>query len=447
MKITLDPSAYSAKFYDVIHSWDRYIIAFGGRGASKTDAFFIKYLLSLFEPYYFRLGYINKEGSNIRDQQYAGFKRVAKRIGVYDMLRFYDGDYRIVNPRSKTDNMLIPKGMDDPEKTKGLDEVTCIWWDEINKGTPEDFEALNELLRSPIAMYLQFAMSFNPVRETHWLRTRFFHPDDAYRLHPDFAHNTLLSHSTYRDNEFINQDEYYQTLVASAAGNRNKLSVTVSGKWGVSENKDPWLYNLNPELHFRKLRFIPTAPVYLSFDFNKSPVTCTATQMSPDKGKPDSSWLHVIKEFSGEINLQKLCMNIKATYPNSILFVTGDASGNSGHLALEELGEKNMTFYTLIKRYLRLSDKQIHNFSQNMTHHDSRMLCNTMLYSYPHFYIDPEQCPMLAEDMEKATIDEKGNDPNKLKKDRGDYKMDMLDNWRYMLQRYFLEYVQRLQVL
>src|SRR6185503_5256399 len=184
MSITLDPSAYSRKFYDVIHSWDRYVIAYGGRGSGKTDSFFIKYLLELFEPFYFKLAYINKEASGIRDKQYAGFKRVAKRIGVFDKLKFYDGDYRIVNLAN--DNCLVPKGMDDPEKTKGLDELTAIWWDEINKGEKEDFSALNELLRSPAATYLQFAMSFNPVHIEHWLRNTFFRPDDPHKVHPDF---------------------------------------------------------------------------------------------------------------------------------------------------------------------------------------------------------------------------------------------------------------------
>jgi phage terminase large subunit len=439
MKITLDKSAYSSKFHNIIHSWDRYIIAYGGRGSGKTDSFYIKYLLSLFEPYYFRLAYINKEGSNIRDQQYAGFKRVAKRIGVSEYLKFYDGDYRILNP--KNGNMLIPKGMDDPEKTKGLDDITAIWWDEINKGDIEDFRALNELLRSPMAMYLQFAMSFNPVSQDHWLRKTFFHEDDSHKLHPDYVGQTLLNHSTYNDNEFIDRKAYLQTLMDSAAGSLNRIRINIDGDWGIEQNNNPWLYSFNHDKHVKQVKFLPTYPIYLSFDFNKSPVTCTATQMSPDKGLPNS-FLHVIDEFAGEINLKQLCANIKAKYHNSIFYVTGDASGGSGHLALEELGEKNMTFYTLIKRYLGLADRQMCINSKNLTFHDSRLLCNTMLHSYPNFYISPN-CRTLIDDMAKATVDEKGQDPNKLKKDRDAYKMDMFDNWRYMLQTWFHEYSKR----
>ena len=53
-------------------------------------------------------------------------------------------------------NALIIKGMDDPEKNKGVDDYHKLaWWDEISKGTEEDFTTLNALLRTPQAKYLQ----------------------------------------------------------------------------------------------------------------------------------------------------------------------------------------------------------------------------------------------------------------------------------------------------
>jgi len=266
MKITLTKDAYSSKFEDVIYSHDRYIIAFGGRGSSKTDSFYLKYLLELLQPYYFKLAYINKEKLNIRDQQYAGFKRVAKRIGVYHLLKFYDGDYRIVNEANG--NALIPKGMDDPEKTKGMDEITAIWWDEINKGTLEDFLTLNSLLRSPQAKYLQFALSFNPVSEKHWLRSEFFEEKDGYKLKGTYKKETLLNHSTYLDNEFIDKEEYHKTLEKGANGNINRLLVDVKGLWGAIDIKNPFFYALRRNIHFTDERYsLPSnTQLYLSFD-------------------------------------------------------------------------------------------------------------------------------------------------------------------------------------
>lgn len=434
MKIKLSDSAYSSKFYDIIHSWDRYVIAYGGRGSGKTDSFYIKWLLSLFEPYYFRLLYVNQVKSDIQHQQYAGFKRVARRIGVYDDLKFYDGDYKIVNPENG--NMLIPKGMDDEEKTKGTDEITAVWWDEINKGTLSGFSALNELLRTPQARYLQFAISFNPVNINHWLRHTFFHPDNSHKLHPQFRKETLLNHSTYRDNEFLDQKAYLQTLVTSAAGNANTLRVNVDGDWGLEQNNDPWLYALKETHIVDTLPFLPTFPVYLSFDFNRSPVTCSATQMSPSKGMADS-FVHTIEEFVGDVQLKDLCTRIKSRFPTSILFVTGDASGRQGDVAF---AARHSTYFTMIQGFLKLSDNQMHINTKNLEHNDSRNLCNTLLYNHPNVKISRKGCPTLVNDMQIATVDDKKAAPGTLKKDRDQFKMDCLDGWRYFVQTYFLDW-------
>lgn len=437
MQIKIDDSAYSKKFHEIIYSWDRYIIAYGGRGSGKTDSFFLKYLLSLFEPYYFKLAYINKEQTNIRDQQYAGFKRVAKRAGLYDKLKFYDGDYRIVN--LSNDNMLIPKGMDDPEKTKGLDDVTAIWWDEINKGTVEDFRALNELLRSPMAKYLQFALSFNPVSLNHWLREVFFHPDNAHQIHPDFEGLAVLNRSTYKNNEFIDQEAYLQTLIMSAAGNPNSIRVNVEGDWGLEENKLPWLYAFDQQKHVvDELPFYPAYPIYLSFDFNREPLTCLAVQMSPDKGIA-GSFIHFIKEFAEDVQLEELCKRIKNAFPNSLLFVTGDASGQSGDVGF---AGRNESYYTMIKAYLGITDKMMSLNSKNLFLNDSRNICNLMFANYAGLKISRKGCPRLINDCLIAQYDEEKGD-GKFIKDREIYKLDLFDGMRYFFQTYFLDFINK----
>ena len=433
----LDESAYASKFKPVMYSWDRYLICYGSRGSTKTDTLYLKYLLSLFEPFPFKLGYINQELSNIRDAQYAGFKRVAKRTGLADKLRFYDGDYRIVNPNSHTDNMLVPKGMDDPEKTKGLDGVTAIWWDECNKGTIDGFSALNELLRNPLAMYLQFCLSFNPVSELHWLRTTFFHPDDRHAVHPDFKGQAFIHRSTFRDNEFIDIDAYYETLLRSAAGDKNKIRVNIEGDWGLEENNDPWLYAFSEDKHVvENIEFKPTYPIYLSFDFNRHPVSCLVAQQSPLKGAPDS-FVHFIKEFMGDVQLDALCAQIKAAYPFSILYVTGDSTGKQGDIGFSD---KHASYYKMIQSYLKLSDAQMNINSKNSLHSDSRVLCNTMLYNYPNIKISKKGCPNLINDCNIARPDDKSQDPNKLMKDRNIYKMDIMDTFRYFFQTYYKEF-------
>ena len=430
MKISLNDSAYSAKFENVIYSHDRYIVAYGGRGSGKTDSFYLKYLLELFQPYYFKLAYINKEKLNIRDQQYAGFKRVAKRVGLFDKLKFYDGDYRIVNEANG--NALIPKGMDDPEKTKGMDEITAIWWDEINKGTLEDFLTLNSLLRSPQAKYLQFAISFNPVSESHWLRKEFFEEKDGYKLNVNYRFETLLSHSTYKDNEFINQSEYLKTLEKGALGDTNRLLVDVKGLWGVVSIKNPFFYALRKNIHFTDERYsLPdNTQLYLSFDFNKSPSTLVIGMIYQKEIAIIDLIICDENSVQGKSPLEACCFKFKEKYLSSglitrpYLIITGDASGAAG--GSDKV--KNENFYTKIESILGIGKSQRKIRKKNIEHTLSQEICNSLIYNC-NFKIY-KSAELVLFDMEQAQIE----NGKLVKGDRDKGKgLDITDAVRYFM--------------
>lgn len=440
MKIKIDESAYSSHFKDVLYSFDRYIIAYGGRGSGKTDTFYLKYLLSLFEPYYFRLLYINKEKSNIRDQQYAGFKRVARRIGIYDKLKFYDGDYRIVNPYN--DNSLIPKGMDDTEKTKGIDDITTIWWDECNKGTIEDYTTLNKLLRSPKAKYLQFALSFNPVMETSWMRNEFFDTEDAYKVAEKYKNDLLLNHSTYIHNEFINQDEYLETL---KKGNPYNYDVDIYGKWGKPEIKSPWLYSWQSnrdKIISDDLPYYDSLPIYVSFDFNNDPLSCIVAQHSSGNHNITANpFIHILKEyqtpFKGTVQnpFIDIYNKIKQDYNNPRqIFITGDASGFHGRMGLVD-GSRH--FYDLILKTFNLGEYHLKTPLTNPLHTASRHNFNTLIHYHPMFKISKKGCPNLINDMDIAEATDKNGKGDELLKDRKENKMDLFDAERYYLWTFF----------
>lgn len=429
-EIIIEKGAYSAAFDDVFNSQDRYLILFGGRGASKSDVMYLKYLVELFKPYYFRLAYVNKEKANIRDQQYAGFKRVAKRCGLFDMLKFYDGDYRIINEQNG--NCLIPKGMDDPEKTKGLDDITAIWWDEINKGTADDFFTLNALLRSPQAEYLQFAISFNPVSESHWLRKTFFDKDDAYALNETYGPFSMLHHSTYKDNDFIDKEAYLNTLKQNAHGNINRMLVDIEGRWGVMQNDNPFFYAFDMQHNFVDRRFqMPDSMtyVYLSFDFNNNPCTLIV-------GMIDGKELAVMDLIACDENtehglspLEACCHKFVQKYivsgivTSNRLIITGDASGRQK--TADNVANKN--FYTKICHALRISDSQVKVRRANISHALSREICNSALYNCDVKIYKSAQ--MLTEDMMKAYADDAGT-LNKAKKEHG---LHFTDAFRYLL--------------
>lgn len=408
LQIEIDESAYSKHFEDVLYSHDRYIIAFGGRGSGKTDNFYLKYLLELFQPYYFKMAYINKEKANIRDQQYAGFKRVAKKYGLYEFLDFYDGDYRIINPT--TENSLIPKGMDDAEKTKGLDDITAIWWDEINKGTKTDYLTLNKLLRSPAAEYLQFAISFNPVSEKHWLRTMFFDEIDWYKLNDKFFNNTLLNHSTYKNNEFINQEEYLKTLLADNY-DQSSIDCDVYGLWGNPKKTNLFINSFKKEKHVPSIPYLLDRSLYtyISVDFNVDPMTAVVIQCDLHLRK-----VRIIDEFRDEdSNIYKLCDWIEKNYNTRDIFITGDSTGNNRH----SYAQGGMSGYQIIQQQLKLNYTQMKAMKGKPAGYVQMKRVIGNAFFARHSDMTVSNAPYLVEDLESVGTTSRGDmDKNEDKK-------------------------------
>jgi phage terminase large subunit len=207
------------------------------------------------------------------------------------------------------------------------------------------------------------------------------------------------------------------------------------GDWGISENKAPWLHTFDYEKHVTEVAFIPTFPIYLAFDFNRDPCTCTLWQFSPDKGLKDS-FIHCIDELGGKLQLRELCAQIKDKYPSSIFYVTGDCSGNKGDVGYDS---KHSTSYTIIKSALNLGRKQLQQNTFNLLHENSRRLMNVMFYLYPNLKIS-KSCVNLITDCEIAEVDENSTKPHQLRKDRDKFKMDYFDSMRYFFQRYFHDF-------
>lgn len=97
------------------------------------------------------------------------------------------------------------KGLDDSEKIKSIADVTDMWIEEATELTEEDFDQLVLRVRSPKPNN-QFMLSFNPISKANWVYKRWFAP--GVLVDPS---NTLIIHSTYKDNKFLSAD-YVKSL-------------------------------------------------------------------------------------------------------------------------------------------------------------------------------------------------------------------------------------------
>jgi hypothetical protein len=77
----------------------------------------------------------------------------------------------------------------------------------------------------------------------------------------------------------------------------------------------------------------------------------------------------------------------------------------------------------------------------NLEHADSRLLCNTVFSTLPNVKISESGCPNLAQQCQRAKVDEKAKKPSILLKDREDHKNDEFDSMRYLFQTYLHKFI------
>lgn len=420
-----------------------YIVLYGGRGSGKSKFAFRKFVLRAFKNEYFKCIYSIKEATKIRETIYAGLNEAIDDLGLSWAFKSYDSDYRI---KCINGNIFLPMGVDEgkdaEEKLKAIDEASHLLIDEVNKLTLEEYTTIDDCIRTQKTQ-TQVCVMFNPVMETHWLRSFFFHPDDRHAPNPEFGDRLKILRTTLWDNNYINREEYHAKLLRNAAGNKNKIKVNIDGDWGLEENNAPWLHAFNEEAHVKPDLDVLSLPINLSFDFNREPVTCVAMQMSETMGTRNS-FIHFIKEFGGDMQLEELCRQIKTYFPNHVLRITGDRTGKNGNVGFET---RHATYYSMIGKYMRIHPRMFDIEGKNMEHNDSRVLINTMLYNYPNIYISRKGCPNLINDCLIAQVDEESLKPGALNKDRKLFKLDYFDAMRYIFQTYFISYAKKVYMI
>lgn len=358
------------------------------------------------------------------------------KICPTSFIKSYNQDTQVVTFTNGSQILFFSENYDDDKELnrwKGL-EVNGFLLEEANELQEVSFYKAIERAGSyiPPAGYKKpppvILLTVNP--SWTWVKKLFYDRWKNKTLPDDWLYIPAL----ITDNPFITADPDYMESLKNLP--ENLYDIYVNGNWDVSDNDNPWLYAFRDisksDTHIRKVPFLSSYPVYLTFDINADPLSCTAWQMTEAKGA-QNSFLHCIGEFGGHIKLDDICHQILSAYPNSIFYVTGDRSGQN-----QDVG-RNQTAYQIIQTILGLADKQMLLHDQNLEHADSRLLCNAMFQHYT-IAIDPS-CKELIADCRKARVDIDSVKPSHLKKDRQTYKMDYFDGMRYLFQKVFNNYI------
>lgn len=178
-----------------------------------------------------------------------------------------------------------------------------------------------------------------------------------------------------------------------------------------------FIYNFNRSKHVVKgLQAIPDLPIILSFDFNVEPITCLVGQCD------GLEMVRILDEYRlMNSDIYELCNRILSDYPDKMLLVTGDASGQN-RTALK----RDLNYYKVIKDVLKLGMGQFKLPKMNPQIKNTRVLCNSLLGRHKD-YLFSDRVPFLILDIEECEVDSEGG----IDKTKDAHQTHLLDGWRY----------------
>jgi hypothetical protein len=236
--------------------------------------------------------------------------------------------------------------------------------------------------------------------------------------------NWAFFHYTTYDNPFIDPREVDEakTQLDSLTFNQEYLAEY------VDTADRPYLYAFDEKkLVVDSFTPNPHIPLTISFDFNKDPMTCLVGQVG------DIRTMTIFDELKIENgSTPELCERLVAKYPGWLgnIYVTGDASGHNR----SPLVRGGINHYILIKKALSIRDNQFHVRKANLSHVNSRILCNSVLQN-AQFRIT-KNCKETISDCVYASVDEEGELIKTAKEGR-----HFFDNVRYIIDSQFADFI------
>ena len=209
----------------------RYRVVKGSRASKKSKTTALWFISHLSKEKYraANLLVIRKTYRTLKDSCFAELKWAISRLGLNAVWRAKESPLEIEN--IETGQKIFFRGLDDPLKVASITVETGVlcwmWIEEAYEISSEaDFEMLDESIRgeTPLGLFKQITLTFNPWNEHHWIKHRFFDgsPD------PD----VLALTTNYMCNEWLDAADrkLFETMKQN---NPRRYRVAGLGEWGI----------------------------------------------------------------------------------------------------------------------------------------------------------------------------------------------------------------------
>ena len=316
--------------------------------------------------------------------------------------------------------------------TLGL-EINGAFFDQLEDVSQEYYNAVLQRVGSwhipkeprPVVM-----TTFNP--HPGWIKTELYKRFKTGSLPPDEVYFPLSP-----TGEPSNTEDQWAVWNKMPPDVRARM---IEGDWESFENKNPFFFAFDRSKHVAPapLRYNPSLPVYLAFDFNIDPMTCVVAQLQP------GTFCAIVKAYKlNNCTIRDLCTRIRVDFPGAVYRVTADPAGGARSAGYDSV---NTTMHSIIRRELGIGmnqmDSPMLNFARTDAWTELRIFANTMLQNHPNLLLCPVGAADLIADLELATTEE-GKD--KLYKTSGntEYGQHLTDCFLYLITTYFNQYMKR----
>lgn len=305
----------------------RNIIMYGGSSSGKTYS--MAQIVLIFTRWEGTNHLVmRKVGASIKDTVYQDFKTAAAQLGMTKDFKFSDGTRTITCLANKA--RIVFKGLDDAEKIKGLSSFKRVIMDEWSEFDEADYKQIRLRLRGMEGQQLIF--TFNPIKETHWIKKKVFDtqtwhdipkevtiagvriPDELtavksikmneprtimHKRTGELIHHapdTVVIQTTYLNNFWVvgspngKYGYYDEQCIATFEFDREHdpdyYNVYALGEWGVIRTGSEFFGSFNRGNHVGTADYDPSLPIHISVDSNVLPyISCSYWQVAIDGEK------------------------------------------------------------------------------------------------------------------------------------------------------------------
>lgn len=318
-------------------------ILYGSRNSAKSDFACLKMIADCLELDYFKCLMVRRVKEAVHESIYSKIKSVCVRHGIEHLFTFKDHTSKIYC--NVNNNMFLPLGtyetVGSTGKAKSVNDPTHAIIDEMDELTKSEYNKLVLSLRGAETKGVIGIFNTHSVDENHWIFKRWFPPletfekkDGTHTYIPSKRKNTIILHTTYKHNPFVNAD-----IIQEFEDQKefDYEDYEIDGLGLIRQRKES---NLALKYFNRKrnidanIKLHPTNIVYLAWDFNRLPHHTVSLWQFGGSDQNNYYWNmvkefclpdHSIKEVQKEINKW-----LKSNgYVNNSVTIVCDYSGNT----------------------------------------------------------------------------------------------------------------------